>query len=202
MMENKLQAHWEDIYTKKTPNQVSWTQKIPVTSIEMIQSFQLPLSASIIDIGGGDSLLVDHLLDLGYTDITVLDISSTAILKAKNRLGEKAVHVHWIVSDILDFEPERIYDLWHDRAAFHFLTQQIDIGKYVDIVTGAARNLVIGTFSVDGPFKCSGLEVKQYDESQMCMLFEDAGFIHHECKRVNHITPAQVVQNFIFCSFS
>jgi ribosomal protein L11 methylase PrmA len=159
-------------------------------------------SASIIDIGGGDSLLVDFLLDLGYTNISVLDISAHAIERAKVRLGEKASLVTWIVSDINDFEPTEMYDLWHDRAAFHFLTKPEDIERYVKLVSNQAKNLVVGTFSTNGPFKCSGLEITQYDENELSELFEPHGFEVQTTKREDHMTPFATTQNFVFASFS
>ena len=125
-MNNK--EHWQHIYSTKLPKEVSWTEEKPVTSLELIAKFDLPKFAKIIDIGGGDSLLVDFLLHEGYTNITVLDISAAAIDRAKMRLGKNAHRVKWIVSDIKDFTPTESYDLWHDRAAFHFLTEQADSG--------------------------------------------------------------------------
>jgi hypothetical protein len=170
--------------------------------LDFIASFQLDKSASIIDIGGGDSLLVDFLLDLGYTNISVLDISSHAIERAKVRLGEQSNSVTWIVSDINDFEPSQNYDIWHDRAAFHFLTDAKEIERYVQIVAKHTKNLVLGTFSTNGPFKCSGLEITQYDEKELGELFEPLGFDLQSTKREDHMTPFGTTQNFVFASFS
>ena len=200
-MEKNLKEHWETVYATKTPQEVSWTQERPAISLDFIASFQLDKSASIIDIGGGDSLLVDFLLDLGFTNISVLDISSHAIERAKVRLGEKASLVTWIVSDINDFEPTEMYDLWHDRAAFHFLTTQKDIERYVELVSKHAKQLVIGTFSTNGPFKCSGLEITQYDENELGQLFGPHGFKVLTTKREDHMTPFGTTQNFVFASF-
>jgi SAM-dependent methyltransferase len=199
-MENNLKEHWEKVYATKTPQEVSWTQERPAISLDFISSFQLEKSASIIDIGGGDSLLVDFLLDLGYTNLSVLDISAHAIERAKVRLGEKASLVTWIVSDINDFEPLQNYDLWHDRAAFHFLTSQKDIGRYVELVSKHVKQLVIGTFSTNGPFKCSGLEITQYDENELGQLFGPHGFEVQTTKREDHMTPFGTTQNFVFAS--
>jgi SAM-dependent methyltransferase len=199
-MENNLKEHWEKVYATKTPQEVSWTQERPAISLDFIASFQLEKSASIIDIGGGDSLLVDFLLDLGYTNLSVLDISAHAIERAKVRLGEKASLVTWIVSDINDFEPLQNYDLWHDRAAFHFLTSQKDIGRYVELVSKHVKQLVIGTFSTNGPFKCSGLEITQYDENELGQLFGLGGFEVQTTKREDHMTPFGTTQNFVFAS--
>jgi hypothetical protein len=201
-MEKNLKEHWETVYTTKTPQEVSWTQEKPAISLDYIASFQLDKSASIIDIGGGDSLLVDFLLDLGYTNISVLDISAHAIERAKVRLGEQSNLVTWIVSDINDFEPNQNYELWQDRAAFHFLTNAKEIERYVQIVAKHTKNLVLGTFSTNGPFKCSGLEITQYDEKELGELFEPLGFDLQSTKREDHMTPFGTTQNFVFASFS
>jgi len=201
-MEKSIKEHWETVYATKTPQEVSWTQEKPRISLDFIASFQLDKSASIIDIGGGDSLLVDFLLDLGYTNISVLDISAHAIERAKVRLGDKARLITWIVSDINDFAPTEMYDLWHDRAAFHFLTKPKDIERYVKLVSNQAKNLVVGTFSTNGPFKCSGLEISQYDEISLGELFAAEAFKRIETKRDDHMTPFGTTQNFVFASFS
>ena len=199
-MEFSNKAHWETIYTTKTPEQVSWTQEKPTISLELIETFNLPKSAKIIDIGGGDSLLVDFLLEAGYSDITVLDISQAALDRAKKRLGSKAALVTWICSDILDFKPKEIYQLWHDRAAFHFLTQPKSIATYTELTEKHAVNLIIVTFSESGPLKCSGLEIKQYSEKLMEISFEKA-FTKIECVFSDHVTPFDTTQHFIFCRF-
>jgi len=194
--------HWETIYQTKQPNEVSWNQEVPAVSLEFIHKFSIPKTAKIIDIGGGDSKLVDFLLAEGYSNVSVLDISESAILRAQERLGKDANKVKWIVCDILDFRPKEKYDVWHDRAAFHFQTDTAQIEKYLQIVKKSVDGLVIvGTFSVDGPFKCSGLEIKQYDEQGMKEKFEASGFQNLACKREYHITPSGAVQNFVFCSF-
>lgn len=201
-MDNHLKEHWETIYQTKQPNEVSWTQEVPAVSLEFVHQFKIPKTAKIIDIGGGDSKLVDFLLKEGYTNVSVLDISEAAIKRAKDRLGINASKVNWIVSDILDFHPTIKYDLWHDRAAFHFQTNPHDIHQYLQIVKDAVDGMVIiGTFSPDGPKKCSGLEIKQYDENGMKETFENNHFKNVECKREDHITPSGVIQNFVFCSF-
>ena len=199
-MEFSNKAHWETIYTTKTPEQVSWTQEKPAISLELIEAVNLPKSAKIIDIGGGDSLLVDFLLEAGYSEITVLDISQAALDRAKKRLGSKAALVTWICSDILDFKPTEMYQLWHDRAAFHFLTQPKSIATYTELTEKHAVNLIIGTFSESGPLKCSGLEIKQYSEKLMEISFEKA-FTKIECVFSDHVTPFDATQHFIFCRF-
>ena len=201
-MEINTKNHWDTIYNTKQSNEVSWTQDVPTVSLEFIRKLKILKDASIIDIGGGDSKLVDFLLKEGYSNISVLDISDAAILRAKNRLGKDSHKVKWIVTDILDFTPTEKYDVWHDRAAFHFQTDSDKIEKYLNIVKHAVNGLVIvGTFSVDRPKKCSGLEIKQYDENGMKEKFEKANFENIECKREDHITPAGAIQNFVFCSF-
>jgi SAM-dependent methyltransferase len=201
-MEKNLKTHWETVYETKSPQEVSWTQETPQISLDFIQSFKFNKDVRIIDIGGGDSLLVDHLLDLGFTNISVLDISAQAIERAKKRLGERATMVQWIVSDINDFQPDGTYDLFHDRAAFHFLTSPKEINRYVDLVANHAKNLVIGTFSTDGPLKCSGLEITQYNESSLNDLFQAGGFTRINNKREEHQTPFGTSQNFVFASFN
>ena len=201
-MQTQIKNHWEHIYNTKQPNQVSWTQEMPSISINFVKQFQISKDAAIIDVGGGDSKFVDYLLAEGYTNVSVLDISEAAINRAKARLGDKALNVNWIVSDILAFNPALQYDLWHDRAAFHFQTENSSISKYIDIVNKSVTGkVIIGTFSVDGPTKCSGLEIKQYEESSLKNEFENAQFKNIECKRDDHITPSGSVQNFIFCAF-
>lgn len=203
-MENFDRAkHWENIYKIKQHSDVSWYQPVPSTSLEFLKQFNIPLTAKIIDVGGGDSLLVDHLLELGYRDITVLDISETAIQKAKARLEHKAALVKWIVADAAAFKPAEKYDFWHDRAAFHFLTQESEIENYIDTIQQSikpAGALVIGTFSENGPKKCSGIEIKQYSETSMANRLKRF-FEKIKCITVDHRTPFDTIQNFIFCSF-
>ena len=193
--------HWETVYETKRKDQVSWTQEIPKTSLDFINSFGLKKTAKIIDIGGGDSTLVDFLLTEGFENITVLDISMKALERAKNRLGEKANKVDWIVCDITEFEPNTTYDVWHDRATFHFLTKTKQINKYLKTARKSVNGfLTIGTFSQNGPEKCSGLEIKQYNEKNLTSELKD-GFIKIKCVTEDHLTPFNTKQNFLFCSF-
>lgn len=201
-MDNSKQ-HWDNVYSVKAEDEVSWFQPYPKTSMEFVELFDLPFSANIIDIGGGDSHFVDALLDKGYTNIWVLDISAAAIERAKKRLGEKASLIHWVVSDVTEFEPEVSFDFWHDRAAFHFLTTEEKIYRYVSIAENAIKQngyLILGTFSENGPTKCSGLEIKQYSEASMSARFEIA-FDRIKCIQEDHLTPFNTIQNFLFCSF-
>lgn len=196
-------AHWENIYQTRPLEQVSWYQPIPVTSLEFINELNLPLDARIIDVGGGDSFLADHLLDLGYTDITVLDISAQAIHRAKERLGARADMVHWIVSDVLDFVPERQYDFWHDRAAFHFLTGDDEVARYVSLLDKAVATdgkVLIGTFALNGPLKCSGIEIRQYSAQTLNECLHDR-FEPLSHRTITHPTPFDTLQHFVFCSF-
>lgn len=196
-------SHWEHIYTTKQLHEVSWFQPIPETSLNFIRELCPNKLAKIIDVGGGDGFLVDHLLELGYQDLTVLDISKAAIARAKHRLGEKAERVTWIVADIATFEPTAQYDLWHDRAAFHFLTNETEIKHYQEITRNHIvpnGHLVLGTFSDQGPKKCSGIDITQYTETTMSALFTER-FEKVNCIQVDHPTPFNTLQRFIFCAF-
>jgi cyclopropane fatty-acyl-phospholipid synthase-like methyltransferase len=195
--------HWENIYQTKDFKDVSWYQEKPETSLSFLKEFNVPKNAKIIDIGGGDSYLVDNLLDLGYEDITVLDISAKAIEKAQQRLGERATSVKWIVADAAKFKPKEKYDFWHDRAAFHFFTVQKDVSNYIKIIKKNISKdgiLILGTFSEEGPTKCSGIEIKQYSETSMTEKLNKF-FQKVKCITVNHVTPFETIQNFVFCSF-
>jgi 2-polyprenyl-3-methyl-5-hydroxy-6-metoxy-1,4-benzoquinol methylase len=195
--------HWENIYQTKQLTEVSWFQPTPQISLDLIRECNLPLSAKIIDVGGGDSFLVDHLLAEGYQNITVLDISEAAIERAKTRLGDRAAGIKWIVADASQFSTSEKYDLWHDRAAFHFLTSPHEIGNYLSTAQQSINNsgiLIMGTFSEQGPEKCSGLEIKQYSGETLANLFKQY-FTKVKCITLDHKTPFGTVQNFIFCSF-
>ncbi len=200
-MKNEKKNHWEKVYETKQPNEVSWTQGIPQTSLDFIHSFKLPKSAKIIDVGGGDSRLVDFLIDEGFENITVLDISDKALERAKKRLGKKAKNVNWVVSDVTDYEPETYFDVWHDRATFHFLTTTEEISAYINLARKAVKGfMTIGTFSENGPQKCSGLNIKQYSELELQEQL-DGGFEKIKCITEDHQTPFGATQNFLFCSF-
>ncbi|MCX2739629.1 class I SAM-dependent methyltransferase [Pontibacter anaerobius] len=203
-MENlSRKTHWEKVYQTKQLDKMGWYQAVPATSLELISQFKLPKTAKIIDIGGGDSLLVDHLLDLGYQHLTVLDISAASLERAQQRLGQRAGKVTWIEADAATFRLTEKYDLWHDRAAFHFLTDERETENYINtarqsINPGGA--LVIGTFSEQGPSTCSGLPVQQYSEKSLTDRFG----MHFEkitCKHTDHTTPSGNIQNYLFCSF-
>ena len=201
MTEIERKRHWDKVYETKSRDQVSWTQDIPKTSLDFISAFKLDKTAKIIDIGGGDSKLVDHLLDQGYSDITILDISAKALDKTKKRLGDKGKKINWIVCDIVEFEPKTIFDVWHDRATFHFLTSDDQISKYIDTARKSVNGYItIGTFSKNGPEKCSGLDIKQYNEEGLATALKN-GFEKIRCVTEDHITPFNTRQSFLFCSF-
>lgn len=202
VMENNLKDHWEHIYTTKQPHEVSWTQETPTTSIGLIKELNLSKDASIIDVGGGDSYLVDYLLKEGYTNLTVLDISAAAIERAKERLQSDANKVKWVVSDILDFSPDTNYTLWHDRASFHFQITEDAINQYLSILKKATEGYaIVGGFSTEGPKKCSALDIKQYNEQALQQSMANAELETMKTLRVDHITPMGGSQNFLFGVF-
>jgi ubiquinone/menaquinone biosynthesis C-methylase UbiE len=195
--------HWENIYQTKLPAEVSWTEEVPQTSLTFIHSFHLPKTARIIDVGGGDAKLVDFLLNENFQDVTVLDISGKALERTKLRLGSNATKVKWIEKDITEFAPDTTFDLWHDRAAFHFMSSTEQITKYLSVARKAIKPdgyLVIGTFSENGPEKCSGLPVHRYSAQTLADELS-AGFKKLKCVTEDHITPFETKQNFLFCSF-
>ena len=194
--------HWENIYATKSMQEVSWFQKVPTTSLELIKQVTKNKHDAIIDIGGGDGFLVDNLLALGYTDITVLDISKNAIDRAKKRLGKLAEKVKWIVADITKFIPEKEYAIWHDRAVFHFLTHQKDKENYRVLAnTAVSGYFILATFSDQGPNKCSGLEICKYSELDLQAFFS-VNFRMTSSFKYNHPTPFGTYQNFIFLVFN
>jgi 2-polyprenyl-3-methyl-5-hydroxy-6-metoxy-1,4-benzoquinol methylase len=198
-MSNPYKDHWENVYNTKKENEVSWYQNTPQKSIDLIKSINLDLESNIIDVGAGDSRLVDNLISLGFKNITVLDISSKSIEKAKIRLGEKSELVNWVESDINDFQSEIKFDLWHDRAAFHFLKSTKKIKSYINLVNKLINkqgNLILATFSKKGPLKCSGLEISQYDSKGISELFENFKLNHSEI--YVHKTPFNTNQEFIY----
>jgi SAM-dependent methyltransferase len=196
------QTHWEKIYTEKAPDAVSWYRPHLETSLALIEQAAASCSASIIDVGGGESTLVDDLLARGYDSITVLDISQTALDTNRKRLGKTSDRVHWVVADITKIELELgVYDVWHDRAVFHFLTSPRDRLAYVRQVTRAVRpggNVIISTFGPEGPTKCSGLEVVRYDAESLHQEF-GVHFRLLDSPKEMHRTPFGTVQQFLYC---
>jgi 2-polyprenyl-3-methyl-5-hydroxy-6-metoxy-1,4-benzoquinol methylase len=195
--------HWEKVFATKQETEVSWYQQKPQTSIDFFVENTISKEAKIIDIGGGDSYLIDNLLEMGYENLFLLDISANAIERIKSRLGAKAEKVTFIVSDVLEFQSETTFDVWHDRASFHFLTDKNDITTYQKLVSNSVKEkgfLFLGTFSENGPLKCSGLEITQYSESKFETIF-GSDFSKINCFTENHHTPFDTTQNFIFCTF-
>lgn len=197
-----MEQHWNKIYAQKSPEELSWTQAYPEISLHYLEAAGIAKDAPILDAGAGESTLVDCLLDEGYTNITLLDISQEALNKVKIRLGEKAEMVKFIVADILEFQPEQNYMLWHDRAVFHFLTNEAEQKRYIKLLNKhVSRHLILGTFSENGPEKCSGLPVQRYAESQLTAQFIPV-FKKVKCEKSRHITPFNTQQEFLFCAFT
>lgn len=196
-------AHWENVYATKGETEVSWFQDSPAISLALIKAANPDRTAAIIDIGGGASRLVDALLRDGYRSLAVLDLSANALKAAKARLGPAASSVEWIVSDVTTWRPTRSYDVWHDRAAFHFLTEPRDRAAYIERLQSAVRpggQIIIGTFALDGPEKCSGLPVQRYDGKSLAAEF-GAAFELIETRGEIHSTPWKSTQAFQFSRF-
>ena len=198
-MEKK--KHWENIYQTKNIDGVSWYQETPYESIELIKKFSTTDSDMIIDIGCGKSFLADNLLKLNYKNITLVDISLNALNEVKERLNNKSLN--FIETDVLNLKLERTFDIWHDRAVFHFITNKKSIEKYISLCNeyiGEGGKLIIGTFAEDGPIKCSGLEIKRYSVENLKELFKE-NFEFIEGFKKLHSTPFGTQQSFTFCVF-
>jgi trans-aconitate methyltransferase len=203
MSEFSRQAHWQKVYKEKGEYRVSWFQERPAISLELIEAVGTKPNSALIDIGGGASRLVDVLVSKGYRDLTVLDLSDDAIAITRSRLAERAAMVKWLVTDVTEWEPSRHYDLWHDRAAFHFLTDAADRAAYLDHLIQAVRpggHAIIGTFAIDGPERCSGLPVMRYDATVLSAALGRA-FALIATRRHDHTTPTGSVQQFLFSVF-
>lgn len=195
--------HWENVYATKGEDQVSWFQETPAPSLELIELVGAVGSSGIIDIGGGASRLADWLVAKGYEDVTVLDLSAAALASARSRMGDRADRVTWIAADVTAWEPSRTYDVWHDRAAFHFLTEPNDKIAYVARLRRALRpggHAIIGTFAPDGPERCSGLVVSRYDADSLATTLGQ-GFELIDARRHEHTTPWGATQKFQFSTF-
>jgi ubiquinone/menaquinone biosynthesis C-methylase UbiE len=194
--------HWEQVYATKPSDTVSWFQEHADQSLRLIHKTGLDKNAAIIDVGGGASILVDELVTEGYTELTVLDLSAAALSVAKQRLGKQAATVQWMEGDITRAEfPIHRFDIWHDRAVFHFLTDPSDRNAYVERVMRAVRpggHVIIATFGEDGPEKCSGLPVMRYKPESLHAEFGEA-FLLVEHEKEAHHTPAGTVQQFVYC---
>ena len=203
MDRTQRKAHWEEVYGSRLAVETSWYQAVPETSLALIVRSGVGREAPLIDIGGGASLLVDHLLESGYSDLTVLDVSAAALRQAQQRLGSRAAQVEWLECDVTALEPQRRYALWHDRAAFHFLTDAEDRRRYVAALRRALQpggQVVIAAFTPDGPTRCSGLDIVRYDAAGLAAEL-GAGFrLEEEC-RETHRTPAGREQRFGFYRF-
>jgi ubiquinone/menaquinone biosynthesis C-methylase UbiE len=195
-------AHWENVYTKKAFDQVSWYREHLDTSMKMILGKGVSQDAAVIDVGGGSSTLVDDLLEKGFVDVTVLDISGQALEVAKKRLGSRSGDVEWIEGDVTSAElPENRFDVWHDRAVFHFLTNAEDRGKYIELVRRAVKpggHVIIASFGLGGPMKCSGLDVVRYSPDSMHDEFGD-DFELVDSLEETHQTPFGTDQEFVYC---
>ena len=194
------EGHWQSVYTSKAENSVSWFEAEPAVSLALIVLTGTPEDAAVIDIGGGASRLVDRLLERGFGDVTVLDLSAAALDAARARIGASAAQVQWIVADVTTWEPPRRYALWHDRAALHFLTDPTDRDAYLARLRRAllpGGHAIIGTFAPDGPARCSGLPVQRYDaESLSAALGPEFELL--DSRRHTHVTPAGAEQRFHF----
>lgn len=196
-------THWQNIYQDKSARDVSWYQKEPTLSLELIRHTRIARDEPVIDVGGGASVLVDHLCKDGFTNLAVLDISGNALASAKNRLGDSARNIAWFEADITQFNPPHQFSLWHDRAVFHFLTDQSDRKRYVDTARHTLRpggHLIIAAFAIGGPEKCSGLDIVQYDSDKLvAVLGKDFELV--EQKDEVHRTPSQKEQKFTYFRF-
>jgi 2-polyprenyl-3-methyl-5-hydroxy-6-metoxy-1,4-benzoquinol methylase len=196
-------AHWENVYSTRKTHEVSWYQAYPEIPLHLIASTGVGKKAAIIDVGGGASNLVDALLENGYSDVTVLDLSSAALEATKARLGQASSQIEWLLADVANFTPPRQYDVWHDRAVFHFLTEASDRQRYMEAVRAAlppGGHLIMATFALDGPPQCSGLDVVRYSPESL-KLEVGEGFTLAESFGSLHITPSQGKQSFTFCRF-
>ena len=203
MQRESRQAHWDGVYTKKGENEVSWYQESPAPSLELIAQVGATPASAIIDIGGGASRLVDNLIDQGFKDVTVLDLSEAALEAAKARLGGRAAQVHWIVADATVWEPQKAFDIWHDRAAFHFLTEDRDRAAYVVRLERGLKvggYAIISTFALDGPERCSGLPVVRYDPVSLGQILGPELQVVDSRRHV-HATPWGTEQSFQFSVF-
>jgi SAM-dependent methyltransferase len=197
------QTHWQNVYQTKDEHDVSWFQEVPTISLDLIRATGVAADASIIDVGGGASRLADVLVAEGYHSVSVLDVSEKALATSRDRLGPRAENVAWIVADVTAWQPDKTYDLWHDRAAFHFLTEPADRTAYAGCVRKAVRpggHVIIATFAPDGPERCSGLPVVRHDAASIGEALGPS-FQLIESRRHDHKTPGSTIQRFQFSRF-
>jgi len=190
--------HWRIVYETKQPNEVSWYQPVPAASLAALERAGADPSMSLVDVGGGAASLVDALLDRGWRDLTIVDIAEPALAASRARLGPRAALVRWEAVDIREWRPRRAFDIWHDRAVFHFLTEAADRAAYTRTLIAATQpgsSVILATFAVDGPEKCSGLAVRRYDAASLAAeLGQD--FLPLAAWRETHVTPWGAEQNF------
>lgn len=197
------QSHWENVYKSKDERDVSWFEERPELSLDLIHATGVKPNAAIIDIGGGASRLVDALLDEGFTALTVLDLSAAALAKARAGLGARSAQVQWIAADVTSWEPPQRYEVWHDRAALHFLTEAKDRAAYAACVLRAVvpgGYVIIATFAPDGPQRCSGLPVVRHDAASLGQMLGPSFALIEERHHAHH-TPAGAIQRFQFSRF-
>lgn len=197
-------AHWERVWTSRRPTEVSWYQRDPCVSLQMIAATGIRPEDPILDVGGGASSLVDRLLERGFEDVTVLDVSSHALSVAADRLGSLATKVHWLCADATSFELPQRFALWHDRAVFHFLVEERERRSYVDRLSRTVRpggHVIVATFAPDAPPRCSGLLVERYTAATLAAALGPALRLV-ECVSEEHTTPAGVRQPFVYCRFA
>jgi ubiquinone/menaquinone biosynthesis C-methylase UbiE len=199
-----FQKHWSEVYQNKAPDNVSWYQEKPELSLKLIEGTGLSENARIIDVGAGASTLVDHLLELGYSDLSLMDISAESLEISKKRVGEKSLRLKWLVGDVTKIElPKTAYDIWHDRAVFHFLTEEAQQKAYLEKIRASLApkgHLIIATFASDGPLQCSGLDVMRYDAASLEKFFgKDFSLLSSYSE--SHITPWTSEQKFVYCHF-
>ena len=190
--------HWDTVYGAKAEDAVSWYQRDATSSLTMLDACHVPPQASVVDVGGGASVLVDALLARGHQDVTVLDVSEAGLARARARLGDVGHAVHWVVDDVTRWAPERTFDVWHDRAVFHFLTDREDRAHYVERMRAALAPgalVVVATFATDGPEQCSGLSVQRYDAASLHEALGSDLMVVHERRQVHH-TPSGAEQPF------
>ncbi|MBX5002251.1 class I SAM-dependent methyltransferase [Rhizobium lentis] len=202
-MTDAKREHWDEVYRTKAADSVSWYQPTPEPSLRALDEMQLPAAAALIDVGGGASSLVDCLIERGWSDLTVLDIAAPALDVAKARLQGDAIRVGWIVADVTVWRPSRRYDLWHDRAVFHFLTepqQRLAYRRALETCTAPGSVVIIATFAPDGPERCSGLPVQRYDATALAAELGSAFALEREW-REEHTTPGGGLQPFQWCVF-
>jgi ubiquinone/menaquinone biosynthesis C-methylase UbiE len=198
-----LKKHWDTIYTNRQPEETSWYQPTPIFSLELLAAAGVNAGSRVIDVGGGASRLVDELLDQGLSDITVADVSEVALLRSQSRLDQAASDVNWLVGDVLEMPLGGPFDVWHDRAVCHFLTESVDRDQYVEQLTNSLApngHVVIAAFAHDGPEYCSGLPVVRYTPEQMQSELGES-FQLIETRRDNHMTPDGREQRFLYCLF-